>query len=72
MSIRDELRRGIRARLSAMSPEERIALTAELAEWDLELFRSARGISRQAARDLLVRARRTGRLPSRVTEEIDR
>lgn len=70
-SVADDLRRALRERILAMSPEERIDLTARLAESDLDLFCSARRIPRDEGRRLLVRARLTGRRPSRVGEGQD-
>ena len=68
-SVADDLRRALRERILAMTPGERIALTARLAESDLDLFCAARQIPRDEARRLLVRARQAGRLPSRVAQE---
>jgi hypothetical protein len=67
--VADELRRELRERILAMTPAERIALTARLAESDLDLFCSARQIPRDEARRLLIRARQAGRRPSRVAQE---
>jgi lipocalin len=67
-SVADELRRTLHMRILAMSPDERIALTARLAESDLDLFCSARQVPRDQARRLLMRARQTGRRPSRVAQ----
>jgi hypothetical protein len=41
-SVADDLRRALRERILAMSPKERIALTARLAESDPDIFCSAR------------------------------
>jgi hypothetical protein len=70
-SVADDLRRELPGRVAAMSVAERIALTATLAESDLDLFCSARRVSRDAGRRLLVRARHAGRLPSRVVQEVE-
>jgi hypothetical protein len=67
-SVADNLRRELRERVLAMSPEERIDLTARLAESDLDLFCSARGIPRDEARKVLIRTRELGRRPSRVAQ----
>jgi hypothetical protein len=65
-SIADDSRRSLRERVRAMSPDERLALTARLADWDLELFCGARNMTRDAARQALVGRRQTARRPSRV------
>ncbi|MBP1634456.1 MAG: hypothetical protein H6Q10_1030 [Acidobacteria bacterium] len=70
-SVADGLRRELRDRVAAMSPAERIELTARLAEWDLDMYCAARGVSRDEGRRQLVRARQEGRLPSRVAREVD-
>jgi len=67
-SVADDLRRALRERILAMSPDERIALTARLAESDLDIFCSARQLPRDEARQLLMRARQAGRRPSRVAQ----
>jgi len=51
-----------------MSPEERLALVARLAESDLALFLGARRMTRDAARQLLIGRRQAGRRPSRVMQ----
>jgi len=65
-SVADEVRRSLRERVRAMSPEERLALVARLAESDLALFLSARPMARDAARQFLIGRRQAGRRPSRV------
>jgi hypothetical protein len=65
-SVADDVRRSLRERVRAMSPEERLALAARLAESDLALFLSARRLTRDAARRLLIGRRQIGRRPSRV------
>jgi hypothetical protein len=67
-SVADDLRRELGERILTLSPGERIALTARLAELDLELFCSARRIPRGEGRRLLARARQAGRCPSHVAE----
>jgi hypothetical protein len=67
-SVADDLRRMLCDRLRAMSPADRLALTASLAEWDLDLFCGAQHMARDAARRLLVSRRHAGRRPSRVME----
>lgn len=52
-----------------MSADERVALTARLADDDLDLFCSGRDITRGDARRLLMRQRQRGRRPSRVMQE---
>jgi hypothetical protein len=69
-SVADDLRRALCERILAMSPEERIALTARLAESDLDLFCSARQIPRDEARRLLIRVRQEGRRPSCVAQGV--
>lgn len=65
-SIADELRRELADEVSAMSLDQRFALVARLAQEDLAAFRSATGLSHEAAlRELAVR-RQTGRRRSRV------
>jgi hypothetical protein len=68
-SIADGLRGALRERVAAISVDERLALTARLAESDLQLFCAGRGIGRDEARRILVRGRQAGRLPSRVMSE---
>ena len=65
-SVADDVRRSLRKRVRAMSHEERLALAVRLAESDLELFISARRMTRDAARQLLIGLRQAGRRPSRV------
>jgi hypothetical protein len=65
-SVADELRSSLRERLAAMSPDERVRLTACLAEDDLDLFCAARQLPRDVGRRLLVAGRRAGRRPSAV------
>lgn len=65
-SMADDFRAALRERVAAMSIDERLALTARLAESDLELFCAARGMEREEGRRLLVERRQAGRLPSRV------
>lgn len=68
-SIADDLRIALRERMAAVSADERLVLTAELAETDLDLFCSAHGLGRDEARRLLVHRRQAGRLRSRVMQE---
>jgi hypothetical protein len=65
-SVADDARRSLRERVRAMSAEERLALAARLAESDLALFLTARRMTRDAARQLLIGRRQIGRRPSRV------
>jgi hypothetical protein len=58
-------------RLRALAPDERLALTARLAEWDLDLFASVEHTTREAAKRLLVRRRREGRRASAVCERAE-
>ncbi|HET8540998.1 MAG TPA: hypothetical protein VFL83_14085 [Anaeromyxobacter sp.] len=63
-SVADELKREDRARLAALSPGERIALSVRLAEAAIEVLRAARGLSRGDAVALARRVRRSGRRAS--------
>lgn len=63
-SVADALRASLRERVMAMTPDERVALTARLAESDLDIFCAARRIARTEARQLLERQRDTSRRPS--------
>lgn len=71
-SVADDLRRELRDQILALSSEERIALTARLAESDLDLFSIAQQIPRDEAKRRLIRARQAGRRPSRVAQEAAR
>ncbi len=70
-SVADDLREALRQRMLAMSAEERIELTARLAEGDIDLFASARRLTHGEARRLLERGRRWGRRPSRAAQGTD-
>lgn len=65
-SVADALRLELHRRIAALTAEERIALTARLAEDDLLLFRRARGCSVEEARRVLESRRQSGRRFSRV------
>lgn len=65
-SIGADVRSALRQRMAGMSADERLALTARLAESDLQLFCAGRGLTREEGRRALVQRRQAGRLPSRV------
>jgi hypothetical protein len=70
-SVADDLRVAVAARVRAMSPDERLALTDQLARDDLELFLSAHAsLDERTTRRLLERRRQAGRRQSRAMEEI--
>jgi len=68
-SVADDLRRLLRERVLAMSPDQRLAATERLANADIDLFCSAHDATREAARRTFMRQRRVGRRPSRVMRE---
>jgi hypothetical protein len=68
-SVADDLRRSLRTKVLAVSPDERLAMTERLAEADIDLFCAARDMSREAAKRAFVRQRQAGRRPSRVMQE---
>jgi hypothetical protein len=63
-SVADALRASLRERVMAMTPDERVTLTARLAESDLDIFCAARRMTRGEARQLLERQRESRRRPS--------
>jgi hypothetical protein len=63
-SVADELKREDRARMAALSPEARIALSLRLAERALGVLCAARGLSRAEAAALARSLRSRGRRPS--------
>ncbi len=63
-SVADELRREDRARMMALSPEERIALSLRLAEQAAGVLCAAQALSRAQARALVRRVRSAGRRAS--------
>lgn len=63
-SIADVLRRESAARLEGMTANERLELAFELADADVRLLMSARGVSAEEAERTFERARRHGRTPS--------
>jgi hypothetical protein len=67
-SVADDFRASLRERLAQMSADERIDLTARLAEEDLDIFCAARGVSRAEGRRLLQARRAAGRRPSCANE----
>jgi hypothetical protein len=68
-SVADDLRVALRHRLATMTPDERLAMTARLAENDLDAFCAARCLGREEGRRLLAQRRQAGRLPSRAAQE---
>ena len=68
-SVADDLRESLRERLGALSPDQRVALTARLAASDLDLFCAAQHMAADVARRYLARERQAGRRPSRVMRE---
>lgn len=68
-SVADDLRRSNRGKGLSLSPDERLAMTARLAEADVDLFCGAHDTTREAARQVFMRQRRVGRRPSRVMQE---
>jgi hypothetical protein len=63
-SVADALPASLRERVMAMTPDERVTLTARLAEADLDIFCAARGMARAEARQLLERQRESRRRTS--------
>ena len=63
-SVADDVRRAAREHVEALTPDERVALTARLAEDDLDLFCATQHLARDEARRLLARRRHAGRRPS--------
>jgi len=63
-SVADALRVSLRERVMAMTPDERVTLTARLAESDVDIFCAARPMARAEARQLLERQRESSRRPS--------
>jgi len=68
MAVGDRLRRRVREEVERLSPEERVALSFRLGEEDLQLFRAASGLDRQAALQRLAAQRQVGRQPSRAAQ----
>jgi hypothetical protein len=68
-SVADDLRRSLREQTLTLSLDERLALTARLAEADIDLYCAAHNTSREAAKRVFIRQRQTGRRPSRVMQE---
>jgi hypothetical protein len=67
-SVADDFRASLRERLLSLTADERVALTARLAESDVDIFCAARRLSREEARRLMQRRRSVGRRPSCVNE----
>jgi hypothetical protein len=68
-SVADELRRSLLDETLKLSFDERLALTARLAEADIDLYCAAHHASREDAKRVFIRQRRTGRRPSCVMQE---
>jgi hypothetical protein len=69
--LADLMRRALLERIARLSAEERVRLTARLAQADLELYCAARGLDAVAGSRALHRGRVVGRRPSRVAEALD-
>jgi hypothetical protein len=67
-SVADGFRASLRERLTSMTADERVALTARLAESDVDIFCAARQVSREEAHRLMQRRRSVGRRPSCANE----
>jgi hypothetical protein len=67
-SVAGVLRTSLRERTMALTPGERIALTAQLAEDDLDVFCAASGVPRREATRSLQRRRSAGRRSSCANE----
>jgi hypothetical protein len=64
-SVADHLKRESAARLSRLSPGERVRMALQLGDEDAAMLASARGIPVTEARAMLRRQRQFGRYPSR-------
>jgi hypothetical protein len=67
-SVAEASRATLRERLTSLTADERIALTARLAEEDLDVFCAARELPRGDGRRLLQARRSAGRRPSCANE----
>ena len=67
-SVAEAFRLTLRERLALLTADERIALTARLAEEDLDIFCAARDLPRDEGRRLLQARRSAGRRRSCVNE----
>ncbi len=65
------MRRTLREQIARMSAEDRVRLTARLAQSDLDIYCATREVNAVAASRALRRRRQVGRRPSRVAEAID-
>jgi len=65
-SVADQLRAEDRARMAALSPEERVALSLRLGEQGMALLCAAQGLTRAEAGRLARAQRNRGRRPSRA------
>ena len=69
-SVADDLRREDREELLRLSVEERLERSFRLGEEGLEAFRSAHGLDRETAIQLLERRRQAGRTPSKCMSDL--
>ena len=67
-SVLDDLRVETTRRRLGSTPLERIALALRLGDDDVALYRAAHGVSDVEARATFARARRIGRIESRVAD----
>jgi hypothetical protein len=68
-SVADDLRQQQRTQAGALTPDENLALTARLAESDVDMYCAAQNATREEAKRVFVRARQSGRRYSRVMQE---
>jgi hypothetical protein len=67
-SVADAFRSSLRERIMALTADERVALTARLAEADAEIYGSVHGVSRGEAARAFQRRRTAGRRRSCANE----
>jgi hypothetical protein len=67
-SVADAFRASLRERLMSLTADERVALTARLAESDVDIFSAVRQLPRDDARRLLRGSRSVGRRRSCANE----
>jgi hypothetical protein len=70
-SVADDHRDEDARSMAAMSADERVCLALRLGDEDLEVYRRARGLSREDALRRLRMARQAGRFPCRCLEEAE-
>jgi hypothetical protein len=71
-SVADALRASLRERVRAMTPDDRVTLTARLAEADLDIYCAAKHMDRAEARLLLERQRESTRRTSGAARGVAR